>query len=204
MDFFRELKEKLDAIIHLATHLPQSIDELQDKINEIIAHVNMHFLISQLKTEVNDIIDQGGRNAEKCRPDANKKMNDLMAKSEAAATVCMDSAEANVDIIQDKIYSIVGEGKNLLGELNKKMFNCMLDNPLNSIGFKRCLEASYNDFKQKVSALQEKASADIEDSKKIAKATIQEFSKCMSEVQLGLINHGQKIISETEECVRFA
>lgn len=204
LDFFRELKEKIEYIIHLATHLPGSIAEIPDKINEIIAHINISAVISQLKSEVEDIIDQGGRDAEQCRKPAETILDDLASKSEAEAGECMQGTEALIDEIQDAIEARIDEAKQLLKDVNSQVFNCWWDNKFNPIAFTRCLETNYTIYKQKLLDLQKRVSETLDQAKVQAVDLIQDFAKCMNTIQLNIVKKGQAIIKETEDCVRNA
>lgn len=204
VDFFRELVESIQYIIHLASHLPSSIAEIPDKINEIIAHINISAVVSQLKSEVEDIIDEGGRDAEQCRKPAENKLDDLASKSEADAGECMKGTEALIDEIQDAIEARIEEAKQLLKDVNSQAFNCWWDNKLNPIAFTKCLQTNYPIYKQKLVDLQQRVSETLDQAKAQALDLLREFAGCMNTVQLNIIKKGQLIIKETEDCVRNA
>ncbi|GLV40982.1 hypothetical protein CBL_04506 [Carabus blaptoides fortunei] len=202
LDYIKEVIESARTTIkNITDSLGALIKEFQENINETVSNIPIYLIINQLRSELADIVGQGGVLSQQCGKQADAQVSELITRSSKASQECKKATETAIAQLKSHFKNLATRARDILDQFTMQVVSCVQNNILNPIKLIQCLRSELDIFKQELDNIQQEFEMSVADAKIRVKESVFELASCINDVQLDTLKTSQIILLDVETCM---
>lgn len=201
-DTIKDVIQKIkDALGNLGGNISEIFKKLQEKIQEIIAGLNLNEVIEKIIQKIKDIVGGVGEAVTTCVDEQRPAIEKLAEESQAASMACVQTAQEKILSIKSKVEELAMKATALKDDVINRGLKCIKDNIMHPTQVIPCFQAQIGIITEEIVQLKDDALALVEAAKNTAQETTMELGNCMAGVAETTNAKQSAIIEEIQKCI---
>lgn len=201
-DSIKELIEKIkNALGNLGGNISEIIQNLEEKIKEIIDGLNLQEVVEKIISKIKEIIGGVGGAVAACIEEQRPAVEQLAQESQAASMACVQEAQEKVIVIKAQVVALNEKAKALKDDVINRGLKCIKDNIMNPAAVIPCFKAQVEPITQEINQLKDQAVALVQLAKDLASQAATSLGACLSEVSEVTNAKQNEIITAIQTCI---
>lgn len=192
------------AIANITGDIPDLLENLKNKIQEIVAQIDIGGIIKGIQDKIDGILNQAGIDVSEARAcvDAQKASVDaLVEETENSLLQCKQHAEDQQAKLEKEVDELKAKNDAFVDDVFSRVDQCIKDNGVNIINAVKCLGGQLAYLKETAGALIKQVKETVVVAKDTAIQVPVDLGKCVHNINVNIITKQKAIVDDFRSCL---